>query len=200
MNQLEPLQQLISRLARLPGVGRRSAERMALRLATDQRGLRRELFTALQAVDEQVMCCTRCGNLTMKTRDPCVLCTDPRRKDELLCVVEDPGGIQLVEAAGAYSGRYFCLMGKLSPLQGKDVSPQVVRRLVDRIQTGGVREVILALDSDVESDATSSYLHDMLASTSVKISRLAFGIPAGSGLAYSDPVTLARALDGRQSI
>lgn len=200
MKHIEPLQRLIARLARLPGVGRRSAERMAMKLALDQRGLRRELIFALQEVEDQVVCCARCGNLTLKVQDPCGICTDGRRNSRQLCVVEDPSGLYSMESAGSYLGKYHCLMGKLSPMQGQDVSPETVQRLIQRVREEKVEEVILALDSDVESDATASYLHDMLARESVKVTRLAFGIPAGSGLAYSDPVTLARALGGRQTI
>jgi recombination protein RecR len=199
MKEIEPLQRLITRLARLPGVGRRSAERMAYRLALDTKGLRRDLASALQEVEDQVCCCSRCGNLTLKSKDPCAICTDDRRERRLLCVVEDPSGIHQLEAAGAYQGVYHCMMGKLSPMQGQDVPPVEVDKLLKRIRDEGVQEVILAFDSDVESDATASYLHEQLTAADIKVSRLAFGIPAGSGIAYSDPVTLARALHGRQN-
>ncbi len=198
MHALEPLNNLIARLARLPGVGRRSAERMAFRLALDTKGLRRELIAALEDVEEQICCCSTCGNLTLKSANPCAICTDVRRDRQLLCVVQDPSGIRLVEAAGAYQGLYHCMMGKLSPMHGQDIPPEQVERLLKRVRKGEVREVILAFDSDVESDATTSYLHEQLAAEGIKVTRLAFGIPAGSGMAYSDPVTLARALHGRQ--
>ncbi len=198
MKEIEPLQRLITRLARLPGVGRRSAERMAFRLALDTKGLRADLIGALQEVEEQICCCSVCGNLTLKSRDPCAICTDARRDRHLLCVVEDPSGIQQIEAAGSYQGVYHCMMGKLSPMQGQDIPPASVERLLKRIRDDAVREVILAFDSDVESDATASYLHEKLGSAEVRVTRLGFGIPAGSGIAYSDPVTLARALHGRQ--
>ncbi len=198
MKKLEPMNQLVSHLARLPGVGRRSAERMAFRVAMDQKGLARDLIQALTAVDEQVVCCSVCGNLTLKSHDPCEICTDQRRERHVLCVVEDPSGIQQIEAAGAYRGLYHCVMGKLSPMQGQDVSPEQVQKLIQRVRSESIKEVILAFDSDVESDATASYLHEVLSADGVSVSRLAFGIPAGSGIAYSDPVTLARALHGRQ--
>jgi recombination protein RecR len=199
MNNLEPFDQLQSALARLPGVGRRSAERMAFHIAVDEKGLAGTLRAALQAVEDQLVCCSRCGNLTLKPVDPCELCTDPRRDGRLLCVLEDPSAIRSLESAGAFRGRYHCLMGKLSPRQGKDISPARLEGLLARIRAEGVQEVVLALDTDVESDATASYLHQHLSAAGVRVSRLAFGIPAGSGLAYSDPVTLARALHGRQS-
>ena len=198
MKHLEPLNQLINRLARLPGVGRRSAERMAFRLALDTKSLRRDLVAALEDVEEHVCCCSQCGNLTLKSNDPCGICTDSRRDRQMVCVVEDPSGIQQIEAAGAYQGVYHCMMGKLSPMQGQDVPPESVERLLKRVRADRVREVILAFDSDVESDATTSYLHERLSGEGIQVTRLAFGIPAGSGIAYSDPVTLARALHGRQ--
>lgn len=198
MKHLEPLNLLINRLARLPGVGRRSAERMAFRLALDTKSLRRDLVTALEEVDAHICCCSRCGNLTLKSKDPCAICTDDRRDRHLMCVVEDPSGIQQIEAAGAYQGVYHCMMGKLSPMQGQDIPPDSVERLLTRVREEKVREVILAFDSDMESDATTSYLHERLGGEGVQVTRLAFGIPAGSGIAYSDPVTLARALHGRQ--
>lgn len=199
MKKLEPLNRLISALARLPGVGRRSAERMAYRVALDQKGLAGELMQALREVDELVVTCAQCGNLTLKRSDPCDLCRDPNRDATLLCVVEDPLGIQQMEEAGAFKGRYHCMMGKLSPMQGQDIPPPKVAALIRRVREEQIREVILAFDSDVESDATTMYLHEKLAETGVQVTRLAFGIPAGSGLAYSDPVTLARALQGRQT-
>ncbi len=198
MNWPEPMTRLISRLARLPGIGRRTAERMALGLLKDRHGMIRDLIHALQEVDEQVVTCGRCGNLTLKTQDPCHLCTDPRRDDSLLCVVEDPMSIQQMEAVGSYRGRYHCLMGKLSPMQGQDIAPRQLARLMQRLDEAPVKEVILAFDSDVESDASSTYLQEQLANKGVRVTRLAFGIPAGSGIAYADPITLARALHGRQ--
>lgn len=197
-NVLEPLNNLMARLARLPGVGRRSAERMAFRLALDTKELRRELISALEDVDEQMCCCSICGNLTLKSVNPCAICKDVRRDRQLICVVEDPSGIRPVEAAGAYQGVYHCMMGKLSPMHGQDIPPEQVERLLARVRENDVREVILAFDSDVESDATASYLHEQLAGEGIHVTQLAFGIPAGSGIAYSDPVTLSRALHGRQ--
>lgn len=198
MKPLEPMTQLIARLARLPGVGRRSAERMAFRIATDRKGLARDLIQALAEVDNNVVCCSTCGNLTLKSADPCAICMDSRRDRSLLCVVEDPSGIQQIETAGAYQGLYHSMMGKLSPMQGQDIPPDQVKRLIQRVRDERIREVILAFDSDVESDATASYLQEQLAADGIPVTRLAFGIPAGSGIAYSDPVTLARALHGRQ--
>jgi recombination protein RecR len=197
MTGKDPLAKLSMLLAKLPGVGRRSAERMALKLAREQGTLVRDLIAALGEVEATLKACSLCGSITRKDEDPCQLCTDPRRDDAVLCVVEDPADIVLIERAGGFRGRYHSLMGKLSPMKGEGVADLRIEALLKRIVSRGVKEVILALGSDVESDATISFLRQVLSSKKVAISRLAFGIPAGSEIAYSDPVTLARALEGR---
>ncbi|MFH0907670.1 MAG: recombination mediator RecR [bacterium] len=198
MNALEPLEKLASLFRKLPGVGRRSAERMVHALARDRNGLVRDLITALRDVDAQVTRCGRCGNVTLRSEDPCSLCTDARRDDRLLCVVDDPADILLIERAGAFRGRYHSLGGRLSPARGEGVREAGIESLLARIARDGITEVMLALDADVESDATSSFIHDAVATRNVRVTRLARGIPAGSGIAYADHVTLARAIEGRQ--
>ncbi len=194
----EALDRLIAALGRLPGVGRRSAERMALAALRDPEGTGAELMAALQAATQQLVPCKLCGNITQRSQDPCALCTDPRRDAALLCVVEEPADILSMERAGAFRGRYHALMGKLSPMRGEGVRNLRVDQLVERVRKEGVKEVILALNSDVESDATASYLLEVLGALQVPVTRLARGIPAGSGLAYTDAVTLARAMENRQ--
>jgi recombination protein RecR len=193
----EPMARLQAALGKLPGVGKRSAERMAMALVRDGTGLLRSLISALQDVEAHLQLCSLCGGLTLKDQDPCALCRDPRREAQLLCVVEGPADILLIERAGAFRGRYHALLGRISPMQGEGIPDRRVEALVRRISHEGVREVILALDTDVESEATASYLAGVLGRQSVKVTRLALGIPAGSAIAYSDPVTLARALQGR---
>lgn len=197
---MDALARLSSLLGKLPGVGRRSAERMAMKLARDGGPLIGELVAALRDVETNLTACSQCGSITRKTENPCRLCTDPRRESRLLCVVEDPADIALIERAGAYRGRYHALMGKLSPMRGEGVEDIRVEALLKRVERDGVGEVVLALGSDVESDATASFLKDALVAKRVVVSRLAFGIPAGSELAYSDPVTLARAMEGRTKV
>jgi len=194
---MDPFERLIKALGRLPGIGRRSAERMALKLVRDGGGMIRELAAALGEVERQVCCCSKCGNVTARQQDPCRICTDPRRDTHVLCVVEDPGDIVLIEKAGSFQGRYHALMGRLSPMKGEGPENIRVAQLLERIKAEGIAEVVLAMNSDVEGDSTASYLHDLLKDKGVKITRIAFGLPAGSGIAYSDPVTLARALSGR---
>jgi recombination protein RecR len=200
MNNADPLEHLIAALARLPGVGRRSAQRMAVRIAREPGKLGDELAAALQMVKECVRSCSGCGHLTSVDRNPCSLCTDPRRDSRVLCVVEDPGDILVIEASGAFRGRYHALMGKLSAMKGQGRAQLRLEALLNRIDQDGIGEIILALNTDVESDATAEYIRQILASRPVQVSRLAYGIPAGSGVAYADPVTLSRALQGRVTL
>jgi recombination protein RecR len=200
MNALEPLEKLAAIFRKLPGVGRRSAERMVHALARDRSGIIGELIAALREADAQVTPCSRCGNITLKTADPCALCTDGRREDRLLCVVSDPSDIAAIERSGAFRGRYHTLGGKLSPARGEGVQQAGLEALLARVAREGVEEVLLALDTDVEGDATASFIHDALAARKVRVTRLARGLPVGSGIAYTDHVTLARAIDGRQAL
>lgn len=200
MGALEPLEQVAAILRRLPGVGRRSAERMAHALAAAPGGLARELKNALSEMESQVGFCSRCGNLTLKSENPCRICADPRRDDRVLCVVHDAADLLLIEKAGTYRGRYHVLRAILSPGQGTGVAETNIDALLDRVSREGVTEVILALNADVESDATASFLRDALTPRNVRVSAPARGIPAGSGLAYADHVTLARAMEDRRTL
>lgn len=200
MNTLEPLDKLVAVLGKLPGVGRRSAERMALALVCEGSGLLRGLIGALQEVETRVRLCSACGGLTLKQDDPCTLCRDPRRESRIVCVVEEPADILLLERAGAFRGRYHALLGRISPIRGEGIPDRRIEALLKRIGQENIREVILALNSDVEGDATASYLAQVLAGCPVKVSRLAMGLPAGSAIAYSDPVTLSRALQDRRPL
>jgi len=196
---LEPLEPLIRALARLPGIGRRTAERIALRLARERnRATARELAEALRGLDETIRLCSRCGAVTTSAEDPCRICRDPRRDTRLLCVVEDPADIEPIEKSGAFRGRYHALLGKLSPMRGESAGNPRFDDLRRRIAEEGITEVILALNTDIESDATAAFLLELLAPLGVRVTRLAVGLPAGSGIAYSDPVTLSAALRGRQ--
>lgn len=196
---LEPLEPLIRTLARLPGIGRRTAERIALRLVREpDRALARELAAALRGLDDAVRLCGRCGAVTTATEDPCRLCRDPRRDGQVICVVEDPADIEPIEKSGGFRGRYHALMGKLSPMRGESAGNPRFEALRQRVAAEGVTEVILALNTDVESDATAAFLREQLAPLGVRVTRLAVGLPAGSGIAWSDPVTLSAALRGRQ--
>ena len=192
-----PIDNLIRALSKLPGLGRRSAERAALALIRKPDLLLDTLVSALQEARASVCCCSVCGGFTSKDHSPCRLCTDAARDDGLLCVVEEPADMISIERSGGFSGRYHALMGKLSPGKLTGPSELRLRELGQRVAAGGVREVLLALSTDMEGDATAGYIGEMLKSSGVRVTRLAFGLPADSGVGYSDPLTLKRAITGR---
>lgn len=194
-----PIDTLERALARLPGLGRRSAGRAALALLRDPERLLDPLVLALRDARENVCCCPRCGAFTVRGVEPCALCTDAARDGARVCVVEEPADIVTVEGAGAFRGRYHVLGGKLSP--ARRMGPERLRlgELKDRIAREGFAEVLLALSTDMEGDATAGFVAETLrdwpsATAPVRVTRLAFGLPADSGVAYSDPLTLRRAI------
>ena len=196
---IQVVDELVRALAKLPGLGSRSAERAALFLLRNPNGAREALIESLQRAADEVRCCPMCGSFTTVDRIPCALCSDVSRDSSLLCVVEDPGDILVLERSGAFRGRYHALMGKLSPARRTGSGDLRVEELVERISRDGISEVLLALSTDMEGDATASYIAERLRMTGVKTTRLAFGLPADSGVRYSDPLTLRRAIQGRVS-
>lgn len=200
MNHLIPLDNLVAALSRLPGIGRRTAERMAMALVQDRKGLMRILANALLEADDGIATCDRCGNITLSAINPCELCTRHRKDAHILCVVETPSDIMKIEESGGFRGRYHALMGRLSPMHGTGVADLRVDKLLGRLADENISEVLIALGTDVESDATASYLKEVLSSREVKVSRIAFGLPSGSAIEYSDAATLAKAIKGRQEI
>jgi recombination protein RecR len=194
----EPLTNLIAALATLPGIGPRSAERLALHLVQAEAGAARRLADAILSARERIRLCPACGSLTDQV--PCLICADPRREAGLLCVVERPVDILPLEKAGVFRGRYHVLGGKLSPINGVEPEDLRIAELEQRLGAEPIREVILALPTDVEGDATSYYLAKRLGSRAVRVTRLAHGLPAGSGLEFADELTLGRALEGRREI
>lgn len=200
MGLIEPIDELERCLAKLPGLGRRSAARAALALVREPLRLLAPLRLALESAERNVRCCSRCGSFTVADRDPCELCTSPLRDGTILCVVEEPADIVQIEGSGAFTGRYHALGGKLSP--ARRLGPENLRlaELVARVAQEGVREVLLALSTDMDGDATAGYAAELLKGTGAKVTRLAFGLPADSGIAYSDPLTLKRAIAGRRDV
>jgi len=194
---IAPVDELEKCLAKLPGLGRRSASRAALALVKEPLRLLEPLEAALKHARENVRCCSRCGAFTTVAHDPCDLCTDPLRESASLCVVEEPADIVSIEASGAFRGRYHALGGKLSP--SRRLGPERIRlhELTDRIAAEHVTEVLLALSTDMEGDATAGYIAELLRGRPVRLTRLAFGLPVDSGIAYSDPLTLRRAIANR---
>lgn len=192
-----PIDNLIRALSKLPGLGRRSAERAALALVRKPDVLLDALVAALQEARETVCCCAVCGGFTSKQQTPCKLCSDASRDDTLLCVVEEPSDIFSIERSGGFGGRYHALMGKISPSRLTGPAELRLKELQQRVAAGAVKEVLLALSTDMEGDATAGYVGEMLRPLGVRVTRLAFGLPADSGVGYSDPLTLKRAIRGR---
>lgn len=190
--------QLMAALGKLPGIGPRSAERLALHLVQSPREVVSELVKALVTASERVVTCEVCGALA--ETQPCGLCGDPRRDASLVCVVERPVDILLMEKAGTYRGHFHVLGGKLSPINGVEPEDLRIAELEARLSDEAIREIILALPTDVEGDATSHYLARRFAPKGVKVSRLARGLPAGSALEFADELTLSRALEDRQPL
>ncbi|HTX22231.1 MAG TPA: recombination mediator RecR [Candidatus Aquilonibacter sp.] len=189
---------LIAALAKLPGVGPRSAERIALHLVqTDSTAVKQLAETILHA-REKIIFCAICGALTEKS--PCSICTDTRRDASLVCVVERAVDILSIEKAGSFRGQFHVLGGKISPLDGVEPEDLRIADLEKRLAKEPIKEIVIALSTDVEGDATSSYLAKRLARPGLKISRIAYGLPAGSGLEFADELTLSRALEGRREM
>ena len=196
---LGPVLELEKCLAKLPGLGRRSAARAALALVREPGRLLEPLEAALRDARANVRCCSKCGAFTVVSRDPCDFCTDATRDANILCVVEEAADIVPIEASGAFRGRYHALGGKLSP--ARRMGPEKLRlgELVERVKSENVGEVLLAVSTDMEGDATAGYVAELLRDLGVKVTRLAFGLPADSGIAYSDALTLRRAINNRIS-
>ena len=190
------LDDLVTEFARLPGVGRKTAQRLAHHLVQQPGERLARLAQALVTVAERVRPCGLCGNVAEGER--CEICLDPRRDTSLICVVEEPAAVTSLERAGEYRGSYHVLGGRLDPLGG--IGPEALRldQLVARVRGGGVREVILATNPSMEGEVTATYVQQLLAGTPVKVSRLARGLPVGGDLEYVDGVTLAHALTARQ--
>lgn len=194
----ESIVSLITALARLPGVGPRSAERIALHLVQTDSAVVKQLADAILLAREKIQFCTTCGALTEKS--PCPICQDSRRDSSLICLVERAVDILSVEKSGTFRGKFHVLGGKISPLDGVEPEDLKISDLEKRLANEPVREIIIALGTDVEGDATSNYLARRLARDGLKISRIGFGLPAGSGLEFADELTLSRALEGRREM
>jgi len=191
------LEQLQKALKQLPGIGYRSAERIALHLLVEKPARLPELVSALQAAAGTVRRCTVCGNLAED--EHCAVCADERRRTGQVCIVENVQDLAAIERSGAYRGRYHVLHGKLSPIRGVAPEDLNLAALLQRVATGEATELILALSNDVEGEATCHYLTERLPKSGVTVTRIGFGLPSGGGVLYADAVTLKSALDGRRS-
>ena len=192
------IERLIQLLAKVPGLGPRSARRAALHMIKKKDQLMGPLAAAMAAAHEHVGTCSVCGNVD--TSDPCTICNDPRRDDTLLIVVEDVSDLWALERAGAMNARYHVLGGTLSPLDGVGPDDLNIKGLVDRVAGGAVKEVILAVNATVEGQTTAHYITDQLAGFDVTVSRLAHGVPVGGELEYLDEGTLSAALKSRTAL
>lgn len=189
------VERLVEAFRRLPGVGKRSAERLVLHLLSAPEADAFRLSEAIRDARERITTCSICRNLT--ETDPCVICTDDRRDTGLLCVVEHPSGAMAIEKGGAYRGRYHVLHGVLNPLEGVGPSELCLERLFARLEGGAVQEVIVATNATPEGEATALYLSRQFSLRGIKASRIAHGVPMGSGLEYADEATLTHAMQGR---
>jgi recombination protein RecR len=194
----EPVATLISALSELPGIGPRSAERIALHLVQAEPGAVNLLAQAMVKARERVRLCEVCGGLTELS--PCAICGDERRDAAVVCLVERPVDIFSVEKSGAFRGKYHVLGGKVSPLNGIQPEDLRIAELETRLSHEPIKEIVVALSTDVEGDATSFYLAKRLARAGLKITRIAHGLPAGTGLEFADEITLSRALEGRREM
>jgi len=188
---------LIDQFSKLPGIGKKSAERLALHVLRSPKDLAEMLAQSLVEVKEKIRFCSRCFNIT--DTDPCPICSDPRRANGQLCVVEGPGDQLAIERSGSFSGRYHILQGVLSPLDGIGPEDLRIAELMSRIRTEQITEVILALNPTVEGEATDSYLADLLKEKDLIITRIALGMPVGGDLKYIDSMTIKQSMDNRSS-
>jgi recombination protein RecR len=198
MTRPDPLAKLIEQLQRLPGIGAKSAQRLAYHILKTPREEVDRLAQAMHEVKDRITYCSTCGNIT--DVDPCFFCTNSSRDHRIICVVEEPENVNGVEKTRQYNGTYHVLMGALSPLHGVGPDDLRIKDLLGRVADGSVQEVILATNPNVEGEATAIYLAKLLKPLGVRVTRIAMGVPVGSDLEYADDVTMQRAMEGRREV
>jgi recombination protein RecR len=198
MTRPDPLAKLIEQLQRLPGIGPKSAGRLAYHILKTPREEVDRLADAMREVKERITYCSVCSNIT--DIDPCFFCTSDARDGRIICVVEEPENVNAIEKTRQFNGRYHVLMGALSPLHGVGPDDLKIKELLERVARGSVEEVILATNPNVEGEATAIYLAKLLKPLGVRVTRIAMGVPVGSNLEYADDVTMQRAMEGRREI
>jgi len=194
----ESLQHLIEQFKRLPGIGGKSAQRLAFHVLRTPREDAERLCEAIRLVKDRVTYCTICNNIT--DSDPCLICADESRDRRSICVVEEPQNVHVIEKTGGYRGTYHVLMGAISPLAGIGPDDLKIKGLLGRIGAGGVEEIILATNPTVEGEATAIYLARLLKPLGPRVTRIAMGIPVGSDIEYADDLTMTRAMEGRREL
>ena len=195
---MSAIEDLTSELAKLPGIGRKTALRLTYHLLKQPADRSLSLARALEVLAERVHPCPRCHNLT--EQELCAICSDPRRDASVICAVEEASDIGAIERSAEFRGAYHVLGGRLSPLDGVTASDLAIEDLVRRVEAGGVREVILATNPSIEGEATALYVQQALAATGVRVTRIARGLPVGGDLEYADGVTIAQALVARRDM
>ena len=194
----KPIDHLIEALAKLPGIGKKTASRLAFYILRSSESEAQALARAILDVKERIRFCSTCFNLT--DEDPCWICCNDRRTQDTLCVVEGPNDLIAIENTGIYHGKYHVLHGTISPLEGIGPEDLKIKELMERLQRDNVMEVILATNPTVEGGATAIYLTDLIKPLGVKVTRIAYGIPMGGEIEYSDGMTLSKALEGRREV
>ena len=194
----DSLARLVEQLQKLPGIGAKGAQRLAFHILKNPRDDAERLCEAIRDVKERVTYCSTCNNIT--DRDPCVFCTSASRDQRLICVVEEPQNVSVIEKTREFRGVYHVLMGALSPLHGVGPDDLKIKGLLARVANGGVEEIILATNPTVEGEATALYLARLLKPLGVRVTRIASGLPVGGDLEYADELTLGRALEGRREL
>jgi recombination protein RecR len=197
---IAPVARLIEEFSKLPGIGRKTAQRLTYHVLRAPEADARALAAAIVAVKEEVAYCSVCSNITDIGVDPCAICGDPRRDASRICVVEEPLDVLAIERTNEFRGRYHVLHGAISPIDGIGPERIKARELIERAAAGGIEEVILATNPNLEGEATAMYLADLLAPHVALISRIARGLPVGGDLEYADDVTLIRSLQGRRQV
>jgi len=197
-NYTESIEKLIDRLVKLPGIGRRSAERIVGYVLNAQKDDIKHLSEALVKVKENVRLCRICHNLS--EAELCRICEDSRRQKDTICIVERPSDVTAIEKAGYFNGVYHVLLGSISPLEGKGPSDLKIDSLLERIKQNNIKEIIIATDADTEGETTAMYLTKVIKPLGVNLSRIGLGLPVGSNVEYADSVTLSKALESRRNI
>ncbi len=192
------INRLIRNLSKLPGIGEKSAERLAMYLLQAEKNQVFELADSLKELKERVRLCSQC--FALSDEDLCRVCSDPARDSKVICVVEHPVDMVAIEKSASFNGHYHVLQGLLSPMDGIGPDDIRIRELIERVSEGGIKEVVIATGTNVEGETTAAYIHDQLSGYHVKVTRIASGVPMGGELKYVDQVTLRKAMEGRHAI
>ena len=194
----KPLAKLINELSKLPGIGSKSAQRLAFHILALEDREAEQLAEAITTAKREMKYCSVCGNLT--DEDPCAICSDPSRRDDIICVVESPRDVMAMERIKEYNGLYHVLHGVISPMEGIGPEDINLKSLIQRLQANDVKELIIATNPNIEGEATAMYIARLIKPAGIKVTRIAHGIPVGGDLEYADEVTLLKSLEGRREL